>query len=288
MDRRVQILLQVCSLLMLGLLVAQVRSDEWSAVNYLMLGIAGGCCLLIFLRFIYIFNYSYSLAAMLNGAMLAVARPSAATLLLGGAAMLYGARLFLFSWSRQAHASYAAHVRAMEEADRHLPGFARALLWFSCTMLYTYQLMAVYVASRVGELTPGIAAGGAVMIGGVLLEALGDRQKQRVKRQSPDQPVLDGLYRYVRHPNYLGEILLQAGLLVAGLSVASGITEILMVTLAPAYIIVLMVIAAYRADADQASRYGQHPGYAAQRARTGTLLPRIGAATRESSSPGET
>ena len=100
--------------------------------------------------------------------------------------------------------------------------------------------------------------------------------------------MLTGLYRYMRHPNYLGEIMLQVGLLVAGLSVIGNWVEALAVTIAPGYILVLMLSEAKRADEALETRYRDHPRYQAWRAATGSLLPRFGGATRESSSPGGT
>ena len=288
MGRKIQLVFQACGLVMLILLIVRARSGEWSTLNYLMLAVAGACCLLVFVRFVYVFNYSYALAAMLNGMLLMVARPSSASLLLGGATVLYGARLFWFSWVRQHGQSYAPRMANVVTADEAMPKPVKVALWVNCSLLLTYHLMAVYFAAEHASLSAGVVIGALAMYLGTIVEGVADWQKQQVKDATPDQPVLHGLYRHVRHPNYTGEILLQAGLIVAGLSVVATAGEALAVVIAPGYIIALMITEARRVDGTQETRYWDHPEYPAYRTRTGSLLPRFSAATRGSSNPDAT
>jgi steroid 5-alpha reductase family enzyme len=69
--------------------------------------------------------------------------------------------------------------------------------------------------------TPGMifpAAGGLLMLLGTAFEYCADSQ-MRSFRQNPNRgPYIDkGLWRYSRHPNYLGEILVWLGIFTAGL-----------------------------------------------------------------------
>ena len=68
---------------------------------------------------------------------------------------------------------------------------------------------------------PGIAlpaAGGMVILAGTALEFTADSQMRRYKSRQDRSPYIDeGLWRYSRHPNYLGEILVWVGLFIAGL-----------------------------------------------------------------------
>ena len=48
-----------------------------------------------------------------------------------------------------------------------------------------------------------------------MLEAVADQQKQSAKALNPTAFVSTGLYARLRHPNYLGEIVFQVGLIVA-------------------------------------------------------------------------
>jgi steroid 5-alpha reductase family enzyme len=61
------------------------------------------------------------------------------------------------------------------------------------------------------------AAGGSIILLGAVLELIADSQMRRYKRKKKRSPYIDtGLWRYSRHPNYLGEILVWAGLFTAG------------------------------------------------------------------------
>lgn len=67
---------------------------------------------------------------------------------------------------------------------------------------------------------------------------------------------------------------MQAGLIIAGLSVATGVAQAIMVVITPLYIILLMISEARRLDDKQAERYGSDPAWQTYRARSGSLLPR--------------
>jgi steroid 5-alpha reductase family enzyme len=68
--------------------------------------------------------------------------------------------------------------------------------------------------------TPNIiisAIGGLIILLGATTEQLADSQMRRWKKNPNGNSYIDeGLWRYSRHPNYLGEILIWAGLFVAG------------------------------------------------------------------------
>jgi steroid 5-alpha reductase family enzyme len=64
----------------------------------------------------------------------------------------------------------------------------------------------------------GEIVGGAVILLGTALELAADTQMKSYKRDPKKPPYIDrGLWRYSRHPNYLGEILIWGGLFIAGL-----------------------------------------------------------------------
>ena len=69
-------------------------------------------------------------------------------------------------------------------------------------------------------LQPLDVIGGAVWLGGLLCEAVADRQLRRFGARTRDRTsVLDrGLWRYSRHPNYFGDALMWWGLGVIGLT----------------------------------------------------------------------
>ena len=118
-------------------------------------------------------------------------------------------------------------------------------------------------------------AGAAIMCAGTVIEGLADWQKQAAKRDDAGRLVTTGLYRRWRHPNYAGEILLQLGLIIAGLWSVSTLGDALVVVIAPSYIVILMVAEAFRVDKEQELKYGTGDEYKAWRGASGSLVPRF-------------
>jgi len=61
------------------------------------------------------------------------------------------------------------------------------------------------------------AIGGLVILLGTVIEYVADSQMRRHKTSSNSGPIDEGLWRYSRHPNYLGEILVWVGFFITGL-----------------------------------------------------------------------
>lgn len=274
MTRPIQIIFSCIALAMLALFVLRVVAGEWTALNWGMLAVAATACLLVFVRFMQIFSYGYALSAIGNGLLIFTLRPSVAAGLLATVAILYGIRMSVFIWRRNQSASFAPQVADGNARDQAMPLGVKVMLWHLCTWLFAYHLMAVYFVAERGELTIGVLIGALVMLVGVVLEAVADAQKQGVKQRDAQALATVGLYRRIRHPNYLGEILMQLGLMVAGLSVVANWQELAMVSLAPGYLIILMLLEARRLDAEQLERYAARAEYQEWRAATGALLPR--------------
>lgn len=274
MAAKIRVIFSLFALIMIALFGYGAVVGAWSLVNWGMLAVAFVCCLLVFVRFVYIFNFSYALCAIFNGALIWAARPSAASALIGGAAIVYGVRLFVFSWTRTRSESYAGRVENLTKADLEMPTAAKLLLYVMVTWLMAFHLMAAWFVADAARLSPGVIAGGFLMLAGTVLEGIADRQKQISKQQAPDAYVATGLFSRWRHPNYLGEIGLQVGLMVAGLSVVTGIIDALTVVIAPLYITILMISEAQRVDDYQAARYGDDPAWREYRERSGSLFPR--------------
>jgi steroid 5-alpha reductase family enzyme len=60
--------------------------------------------------------------------------------------------------------------------------------------------------------------GGIIVVAGTLLELFADREMKRYKADPARSPCINsGIWKYSRHPNYLGEMLVWVGVFVAGL-----------------------------------------------------------------------
>jgi steroid 5-alpha reductase family enzyme len=259
---------------MIALFAIRLSADAWSSVNWLMMLTAAISCLLVFTSFVFVFNFSYALACIFNGLIIMLMLPSVSSMLLGGAMFIYGLRLFLFTWYRVRSESYQVRVKVIAEEDARLPGFVKFALWVQCTFMYTFHLFAVYLAAGAAAPSFSVYAATAIILFGTLIEGTADRQKQQAKARAPGELVTSGLFSRWRHPNYAGEVLVQIGLILAGVgAVSAGWGNYAAATIAPVYVILLMVSECTRVDLSQAERFGENESYRQYVERSGSLLP---------------
>jgi steroid 5-alpha reductase family enzyme len=261
---------------MIGIFIVAVRMGFWSPLNWGMLAVAAICCILVFKSFVYIFNFSYGLACILNGLLLAVWFGNAPAILLGGAMALYGMRLFLFTLFRVRSESYAPRVENAQKADAAMPFGIKIALLIQCSFLYCFHLFAIYIAGQVGYVTQTVLVGAALILAGTFIEGLADAQKQKAKARVADSFVSTGLFSRWRHPNYVGEILVQVGLIIVGLgAIPGGWANYVAVTVAPLYVILLMISECGRSDRYMELRYGEREEFKVYLARSGCYLPKL-------------
>jgi steroid 5-alpha reductase family enzyme len=272
----IRIIFSVCTLLLLGMLVFRVQAGVWTPLNWAMLTLSGFCCLLVFVSFVYVFNYSYGLCSIGNAVLINVYQPSALSLVLGAIMVFYGARLILFTRKRYGDSAYAANVGMQKEASDKIPLAVKIMLWLQMSMLMVFHQFALLFVSGASGVEGFVVAGAAIMLAGVVIETVADRQKQAAKKTNPDSFIVTGLFARWRHPNYLGEIMLHIGLIVVGVGVVSGSWDnYVAVLLSPFYIILLMMSEARTKDSAQLKSYGDRDEYRAYLQRSGSLLPKF-------------
>lgn len=250
-----------------------VANGQWLGIHWGMLGLALLSCTIIFANFVYVFSYGYGISMVLANLGVMAWRPVPAALLVGSLGLAYGLRLVWFVYARYQSQGYGATRARGLQANAGVPLPMRLFMWISCGWLMMFVAMPTWVAAIFVEITTGILAGAGLMLAGLLLEAVADRQKQVAKASSPGAFVASGLYARLRHPNYLGEIIFQIGLLVITVVGASGGWALAAGALGPAYIVILMYYAARDQDSQQNKRYGKDPAYGSYRQQSSSLLP---------------
>lgn len=87
------------------------------------------------------------------------------------------------------------------------------------------------------------AVGLALFVGGIVCEVVADIQKWRFKSdESRDESFIStGLWRYSRHPNYFGEIVLQLGIFLSAVSGLDGAGYIVGGAIAPVFVAFLLI-----------------------------------------------
>jgi steroid 5-alpha reductase family enzyme len=128
-------------------------------------------------------------------------------------------------------------------------------------LLYVTQVSGVYY--RLANNTADnifVYIGAAVMVLGLVLESVADIQKNKAKKINPKRFVDTGLYKFVRCPNYLGEMIFWTGVLISGIGAVSGLQWIL-VAIGYIGIIFVMFSGARRLEIRQNKNYGNDPEY---------------------------
>jgi len=123
---------------------------------------------------------------------------------------------------------------------------------------------------------PWAFAGGLVWLVGLVIEAVADAQKSvfRGKEENRGRFIASGLWRYSRHPNYFGEMLVWWGLFVYAVPVLDGIAYAVVVV-GPVFITLLLLfvsgIPLLERSAEE--KYGDDPAYRDYKRRTSILVP---------------
>lgn len=147
--------------------------------------------------------------------------------LAGGLMMLYGIRLtsnFLRDWPGLQHEDW----RYVNFRDQYPKTYwlisLSGIHFFPSVLVYLACLPAYYAMMEPG---PGLLAsdiaGGVIFLGSILLSFIADEQMRNFRKNPENKgKIMDlGLWKFSRHPNYLGEVLGWWGLWCFALSVSS-------------------------------------------------------------------
>ena len=162
-----------------------------------------------------------------------------------------------------------------------MPAAARFGITFFVAASQALYVLPLHFASALDqtkdELTLLSAGCMALAAAGLVLEAVADEQKLASKEVAPSAPVMHGLYRHCRHPNYLGEIAFHIGVcgLLAPSIDSSSWSQVLLGAVSPLFMIWVMLGAAKRLDKDQAERQKGNDKYQKWVDSTHSLLPKL-------------
>ena len=206
-------------------------------------------------------------ASMLWCAILFANQPVARLLALPYA--LYGLKVCIFQAARDMDTEYVARAlapsrkkspRGLQSWVKRLPLVASVSVLLSCFCLPLHAASAAGVGAR-----RGVACGALIALGGLLLQTVADFQKFRFKtRFGADSLMRFGLFAYSRHPNYLGEVIFQLGVLLGGVSAAASLRSACaawLSALAPLAFIGIMFGATERLERSQLDAYGADLDY---------------------------
>jgi steroid 5-alpha reductase family enzyme len=110
---------------------------------------------------------------------------------------------------------------------------------------------------------------------GVVTETTADVQKSLAKRENPHRFVDTGLYRIVRCPNYMGEMMFWTGVFITGIGSNIGAWQWIAAICGYLGIIYVMFGGARRLEMRQDREYKDDPDYWAYKNKTPIMIPFI-------------
>ena len=189
--------------------------------------------------------------------------------------IIYGCRLGGYLAIREfKSSSYKKNMTGEIKDGKTVPFGVKIAIWVTCAALYVTQVSGVFYRLHNGSGSNiWTYIGAAIMLLGVTLESVADLQKNAAKKINPKRFVDTGLYRLVRCPNYLGEMIFWTGVLISGIGAVSGIGLWRGVLIGYVGIIYVMFSGARRLEIRQNKNYGNDPEYQKYVTTVPILLP---------------
>ena len=233
------------------------------------------------LYFIYFFSVGYGLSVAALSVTLALMFTGTLTLptaLMCLVLFIYGLRLGGFLLYRELKSAAYKKILYAPDIKQKKPLGVIVGVWLFCALLYVGQVAPVAVRlhnSQAGVSVSNLWAwiGVALMVLGTLLETVADAQKSRAKKRNPNRFVTTGLYKIVRCPNYLGEVVLWTGCFLSIIGTSASWWQWLIAAVGYAGIVYVMFSGTRRLELRQDTTYGSDPEFQEYIRRTPVLIP---------------
>lgn len=231
-----------------------------------------------FKRYVWFISIGYGAAvAAIGVALLAMfgARSGVAEVLQTLLLVAYGCRLAGYLAYRELRSrSYNQKMKGEVKGNDSVTLGARLAIWGAAALLYACQTSPVLFRMAAHARTDVLLVVGlAVSAFGLAFETTADVQKNAAKRRNPRRFVDTGLFRIVRCPNYLGEMLFWTGVFVSGVGVYAGIAQWAAALVGYLGIVYVMFGGARRLEIRQNRSYGKDPAYQRYVRTTPIMLP---------------
>lgn len=232
-----------------------------------------------FYKFVYFISlgYGFSIAVMAGALLLSQYQHlTSLTLLLCIMLIIYGCRLGGYLLLRELKSAQYRQTMKKEIKDgSQMKLFVKVCIWISCALLYVCQITPIVdrLIQQKNESLFGII-GLIIMICGMSLEAIADYQKSKSKQKYSHCFCDSGVYKIVRCPNYLGEVIFWTGVFVSSFPIVSKVAFIFGF-IGYGCIVYIMFGGARRLEIRQNKNYGKDKEYQEYVKKTPILLPFI-------------
>lgn len=257
----------------------------WSLLGIILI-VCAVLCAVGFYKFVYFLSIGYGFAVAGGGIailIMSIVNPTATPIWLVAIQALlflaYGIRLSGFLLVRELkNASFkktdVAKDTLAKNNEKKMPVFVLATIWVFVSILYTAQVSPMlfrYNNASEDILVPII--GVVISILGLVLEAVADNQKSAQKKENPNMVATKGLYKIVRCPNYLGEIIFWTGIFISGITTYATVGQWITAIVAYICIVYIMFNGAQRLEKRQMARYGEDKEYNDYANKTPIIIP---------------
>ena len=191
--------------------------------------------------------------------------------------VLYGLRLSGYLAYRELKSkSYNKNMKGEIKDGKTMKFPIKCMLWITCGLLYfTMCAPIIYRIANFAKTDTTFIVGICVMLFGILFEGIADLQKNKAKKKNPNRFVDTGLYKIVRCPNYLGEVIMWTGVLIAGCTAITGVWQWVVSLIGYIGIVYVMFSGARRLEIRQDKNYGEDKEYKKYKRKTPILIPLI-------------
>lgn len=257
----------------------------WELLGIILI-VSAVLCAVGFYKFVYFLSIGYGFAIAGGGITILVmslinptATPVWLVVIQAILFVAYGVRLSGFLLVRELkNVSFkkteVAKDTLAKNNEKKMPIFVLATIWVFVSILYTAQVSPMlfrYNNASEDVIVPIV--GIIISVLGLVLESIADNQKSAQKKENPDMVATKGLYKIVRCPNYLGEIIFWTGIFISGVTTYATIGQWITAILAYICIVYIMFNGAQRLEKRQMARYGDNKEYNTYANKTPIIIP---------------
>ena len=259
----------------------------WSLLGILYI-VCAVMCAVGFYKYVYFLSIGYGFAIAGGGIAIFIiylVNPSATPLIIVILQLLlfiiYGARLSGFLLVRELkNTSYRktdiAKSTLSKDDQKKMPIFVLFSIWICVAALYVAQVSPMLFRIKNNSTDMALPLIGMIIsILGIVLESAADYQKSAQKKARPDMVAKEGLYKIVRCPNYLGEIIFWTGVFISGISTYATVGQWITAIIAYICIVFIMFNGAQRLEKRQMKRYKNNKEYNNYADHTPIILPLV-------------
>ena len=237
-------------------------------------------CLIGFKKYVWFISLGYGFSISIVGIMNLILfrnNMNPALIISSIILILYGFRLGGFLAFRELKSSSYNRKMKTEISDgKNMPFFAKIALWVTCALLYIFMTSPViYRFVNNGTIDTCFIIGMIISIIGIIIESLSDLQKSKSKKINPNTFCSSGLFKIVRCPNYLGELIIWLGVFISGFTTLNSIGQWIIAIIGFIGIVYIMFSGARRLELRQDRTYGSDPKYQEYVKKTPILIPLI-------------